>query len=370
MENKHHIYGPSTLDALSKCVRFKYDDNDTDAATEGTELHKAAELENTNGLNDEQRICVQTVLNYVESLKFEDGATPEDWKDIKEASVSLKGLTHGTADRILINEKLKRIHVVDYKFTRVENDHDLQLLAYGAAVVEGLTDPAEYLVSLHVVAPRLSDATRTSHSAILLLETAREEIEKIYERIENPFTPPQPHEDLCAKCARAGQCPAIRETALTVAPQAGLQLPSTFDIDRASPKDRAILHILASSLEQVAKKWKASNTKAAEEGLEIPGFKLRSRSTGLRAPKEQVLEFADRLRTRYKMTTADLLACANITMGDVYKHLAMLTGRPEADIKEEIRTNDTDILQEGTATYLAKEKRVSDAELLAIVAGE
>lgn len=376
MSGKHHKYGPSTLDALSKCVRFKYDETqDEDAASEGTELHAAAETGNTAGLDEEQARCVDSARSYAEFLKFEDGADPADWEDLREVRLELKDLTHGTADRVLINRKLRRIHVVDFKFTRIENDHALQLRAYGAALVEKMLaesggDGGEWSVAMHVVAPRLAKpAEREEAVGSLLLPQVRAEIEALYERIEDPFVEATPHEDLCRKCGRAGTCPKLRGVALAVAPSIGLPLPATFDIDAATPRDRAIMQVLAGALVQLAEKWKKSNADAVAGGLEIPGFKLTTRSTGLRLPKDNAVEFARRMEERHGLTAVDLLACANVAVNDVCDAIAMAKGMTAADAKEDLKTHDTDILSEGKSQFLSKEKRLSDLETLAMIAG-
>ena len=375
MSGKHHKYGPSTLDALSKCVRFKYDETqDEDAASEGTELHAAAETGNTAGLDDEQARCVDSARSYAEFLKFEDGADPADWEDLREVRLELKDLTHGTADRVLINRKLRRIHVVDYKFTRIENDHALQLRAYGAALVEKMLAESggvgEWSVAMHVVAPRLANPTEREEAVgSLLLPGVRAEIEALYERIEDPFVEATPHEDLCRKCGRAGTCPKLRGVALAVAPSIGLPLPGTFDIDAATPRDRAIMQVLAGALVQLAEKWKKSNADAVAGGLEIPGFKLTTRSTGLRLAKANAAEFARRMEERHGLAAVDLLACANISVNDVCDAIAMTKGMTAADAKEDLKTHDTDILSEGKSQFLSKEKRLSDLETLAMIAG-
>ena len=57
MNKRHHRYGPSMLDNLSNCIRFKYIPfKDDDAASEGTLLHEAYETESLIGLDDEQTI--------------------------------------------------------------------------------------------------------------------------------------------------------------------------------------------------------------------------------------------------------------------------------------------------------------------------
>ena len=275
---------------------------------------------------------------------------------------------------MLVNRKLRYIHVVDYKFTRIENDHALQLRAYGAALVEKMLAESggvgEWSVAMHVVAPRLANAIEREEAVgSLLLSGVRAEIEALYERVEDPFVEATPHEDLCRKCGRAGTCPKLRGVALAVAPAIGLPLPGTFDIDAATPRDRAIMQVLAGALVQLAEKWKKSNADAVAGGLEIPGFKLTTRSTGLRLAKANAAEFARRMEERHGLTAVDLLACANVAVNDVCAAIAMAKGMTAADAKEDLKTHDTDILSEGTSQFLSKEKRLSDLETLAMIAG-
>ena len=94
MSKRHHRYGPSMLDSLSNCIRFKYIPfKDDDAASEGTLLHEAYETENLIGLDDEQTMMVQAIIDYTNSILATKGG-PEMWEEIKEGKVELIDLTY------------------------------------------------------------------------------------------------------------------------------------------------------------------------------------------------------------------------------------------------------------------------------------
>lgn len=369
--NDHHIYGPSTLDSLAQCVRFKYDSEKSPAAgAEGTMLHAAFETGELTGLSDEQKTDVQTIRMYVESLKHADDTKPEDWEDHREIKLVLEGLTHGRADCVLYHPDSGVVHVVDAKFTRLESPHDMQLRTYGAAFAENLVKNGRKVtrIVLHVVAPRIGPPVISEFDPHVLISATREWIEALYSRVEDPFTQPTPQSDLCPKCARAAKCPALCKEVVAIVVGSGFPLPSTFDPTKAeSPRDKAILQLMAGAAEQWAKLVKSENTKSvSENGIQLPGFKLVRRSTGARLPKENAAEFARRLADAPGSVDAvELLGCANMSIGDVVSLIALKTGDSERGVKAELLEMMKDIMVEGYAEYLAKEKRISDADLVA-----
>lgn len=365
----HHEYGPSTLDSLSLCVRFKYAPQEDGAANEGTLLHSAFETGNLTGLDDEQRRCVQTVRDYAESLKFERGMTPSDWEDFAERSVSLKGLTYGTADRMLFCRKTGRLHVIDAKFTRVDARHDFQLKAYGAALAEEWNerDPGSVVtVVTHVVAPRLGPSDPVEYDAAILVSSVRAELESLYAGIENPFTPPSPHEDLCGRCARASVCPALAVTVRAAVRGAGLPLPDAFRPEAmVSSRDRAIGQLLASVLINWGEQVKRNNAAYVASGGEIPGFRRMRRSLGLRIPRENTAAAISALTGEEPdLSVPEILGCCSLTVGEVVARLSSLRGIPEAEAKEIIRERLGELAVEGFSDYLAKERRLTDGEAL------
>lgn len=362
----HARFGPSTLDSLSKCLRFKYLDS-PEAANEGTELHKAFETENLNGLTEEQRTVVQQTLDYVESLKATEGG-PENWNDNREMRLELRDLTYGTADRVLVHKQKMIAHVIDAKFGRLQGEHDFQVQTYAAALTERYFDAGVPLetVTTHVLSPRISDIQVKVYNAEELLQEIRNRIIALYEKIDDPFNPPTPNEDLCAKCARAAKCPALNQVAVAVAPRLGLPLPSAFAPDSlASDKDRAIAQVLAGALINWGEQVKKNNAAYVQNGGTILGNKLVTRSTGLRVPVEhtglawQVL--------RQHLDEDLLLSGSTLVLGRLASNIAEAHGIPEADAKEQLRTWLRDIAEEGSTSFLQKTKRLSDTEQLKMI---
>ena len=376
---KHARFGPSSLDALSKCIRFKYSDVDEDAATEGTELHAAVETGNLNGLEDEQRDAVQAILDYIDSLMAGD----KDWMLLKEARVQLEDLTFGTSDVILVHKTKTEVHVIDAKFTRADTDHSFQIRTYGAAVVETLqrkmnitnhdgviilhyddVDHPIEAVTTHVVSPRTRVIDTATYQADELLTEVRRDIEELYARIDEPFNPPTPHDELCTKCARASKCPALSQVVLASSQELGLALPAQFDpTTMDSAEDRARAQVLAGAFLSWADQIKKANNEYAKEGGDIPGFKLRTRSTGMRLPKEFTGLAIERLvEAGYDRHT--IIESCSLVLGSLAKSLSQDSDKAQADIKEHIRELLGDFVTESQTEFLQKAKRITDEALL------
>ncbi len=364
MNKKHAQYGPSSLDNLARCVRFKFIESDDleAAATEGTLLHEALETGNLAGLNEEQAQVVTTIRDYINSLMAGNGG-PDKWTRYDEMKVSLADLTFGTADCVLINTEAQIAHVIDAKFTRVPAEHNFQVTTYGAAIAEKYPD-LETIIT-HVVIPRQGVIDKRSYDAPILVSEVRRSIEELYERIEDPFTPPTMHEDICKRCARASRCPAMGALVVSAAPKLGLPLPSAFAPNAlVSTKDRAIAQVLAEALITWADQIKKNNTEFVKSGAEIPGYRMVSRSTGLRIPAELTSWAFKVLETQGGISRDTLESCSRITLGALTKTLAEERGLPVGEVKEMIQNLLSEIAVEDHTTYLQKAKRQSNEALL------
>lgn len=366
----HHRVGPSALDALAKCCRFRYlEHEDEDAANEGTLLHEAFEKRILRGLDEEQTRCVQSIIDLVESYKSTEGGE-DQWIEMREQKVSLRDLTYGTLDCALVHKTLPIIYVIDAKFTRRHSPHSMQLRTYSSALIEKLLAEGRAVdkVITVVAAPRIGEPEVEEHDAMVLLASVRQWITDLYERIDDPFNPPTPDSDLCEKCARASKCPALCQVVRQAGIQMGLPLPSVFSPDSLiSDRDRAIGQVLAGALANWAEQVKKSNAEyVALSGNteQIAGFKLVSRSTGLRVGSEFTPIAISALMANLSVSQDVLLEHCTLALGKLGKTLAEQTGRPEADIKEEIKEALGDIAQEGKAQYLQKTKRVTDEAML------
>lgn len=372
MARTHARYSPSKLDMLSLCLRFKHIEMEDGSANEGTLLHEAYETGNLNGLDAEQKRAVQPIIEYTDSLKATEGG-PDCWLEVREERLTLKDLTYGSADRILIHKEKPIAHVLDAKFTRVEGNHWFQVRTYGAALVE-MVNEGQFLsitkalekVTTHIVAPRLGKLDIVEHGAQELLASVRAEIEHLYERLDDPFLPPTPHEDSCARCARASSCPALNKEIVHVGRKMGLPLPEQFAPDAMiSLRDRAIGQLLASIFENWAKQVKSNNTEFVDSsGSDVPGFKMVTRSNGARIPREHTME-AVRLLKEAGYDESEILSACTISIPELAKARAAITaGGDEKDIKEELKPLLATVTSESVSKFLQKTKRVEDVALL------
>jgi CRISPR/Cas system-associated exonuclease Cas4 (RecB family) len=364
---KHARYSPSSLDNLSKCVRFKYynpdEGKDDDAATEGTMLHDAYEHENVKGLDDEQKDAVQKIIDYTNSLLATEGG-PDCWEVIKEAKWTLITRTYGHADTVLIHKTKPIVHVIDAKFVRRSDDHSFQVRTYGAAVYEERFMGKDVKVITHVVAPRIPLIDEQEYEGKALHEEVCKEIDELYMSIDDPFTPPTPCEDLCSKCARASKCPKVGKAVVSVAQGLGLPIPEHFAPDAiVSLRDRAIAQILAGAMKTWAEQVKKNNNEYAKNGNDVPGFTLRSRSNGFRASSDVTPAIVGILKAQ-GYTEEELLEACTFSVSKLAKARAASTAFTEAEAKEDLVKAIGDLLTESTSQFLAKSKRISDLEAL------
>lgn len=365
---KHARFSPSMLDNLSRCIRFKYvERKDEDAADEGTMLHKAFETGNLVGLDNEQTQSVQSILDLVDSLKATNGG-PSNWIELKEGKVMLEDLTFGTMDRALIHKYMPIAYVIDAKFTRRRSEHDMQLKTYAAALVEMTTDRKLEKVTTVIAAPRIGEPEMETFDAQQLLVDVRKWVTDLYARIDDPFNEPTPHEDLCDKCNWAHKCPKLNAVVKQCVISLGLPLPSVFDPSAmTSDQDRMIGQVIAGALANWAEQVKHNNAeyvKATGDGNTIPGFRLVSRSTGLRVNSELTPLAVSAIVTQLDQDEDFVLEHCTLAIGKLTKAIAEKTGRLESEIKEEIKTALSDMVQEGTAEYLTKTKKVTDTSML------
>lgn len=369
MAKTHARFSPSMLDMLSSCLRFKYKERKDDSADEGTEMHKAFETGNMAGLSPEQVTCVQAARDYVDSIKATHGG-PDQWHDWPERKVTLKDLTWGTADRVLLHVSRKILHVIDFKATRVEGEHDMQLRTYTAGILEeeDLITAGVEEVYMHILAPRIAAPFKLRiEEPEKFLQAHRAQIEELYERIDDPFLPPSPSE-ICRNCERAARCPAVGNSVKALAQVAALPVPSAFAPEAlVSERDRAIAQVLAGALENWAEQVKKANTEYVRQGGEVPGYKFVSQSSGLRLPKEQTGYAVSLLQSITNME--QILSACTLSVTQLAEVLATANGTDAADEKDNIRKALGDLLVEGRREFLQKTKRVADATLLAQVAG-
>jgi len=388
MAKIHARFGPSRLDSLSGCIRFRYKERTDDSAGEGTELHQACETGNTAGLGEEQRMSVEIARGYADSLLASDGG-PDKWIVMREVKLELGDLTYGHADFVAIHKELPRAAVLDYKFTRIESNHAFQVRTYGAALVSMLASKPEgeavkftfedqttapmqigarrlELITTHVCAPRLHEPYEATYDAQRLLSEVVQEIEELYARIDDPFLPPTAREDLCPNCARASKCPEMTAVVLHSARRLGLPVPEAFAPDQmVSDRDRAIAQALKGALENWSELVGKHNLAFVKAGGSIPGYKMQTRSTGMKlAEGASAAQAIEALILHGFVTHDDVMEAISLSFSKLAKHKADTTTLTEGECKEEIRNILGQMVNDGSCTFLAKVKRVTDEELM------
>ena len=68
-EEEHHPLGPSALKFIEICPGYRSSGESSPAAAEGTKMHLAVEVEDFNGLNEEQTTQCGKALDYVKKLR-------------------------------------------------------------------------------------------------------------------------------------------------------------------------------------------------------------------------------------------------------------------------------------------------------------
>jgi len=335
------------------------------SANEGQDMHDAADTGNVDGLNAEQADQVTKALDYVMTVR---ATMAKGFQELNETRIELIDRTFGTADKILISCDHTEAHVFDYKFIRTEDkDYDFQVRTYGAGLFEKY--PELKMVTTHIVAPRI-DVLEVKEYDRSLYDALCKEIDDLYARIDDPFLPPTPHAGLCDRCARASKCPAISGTALTVAKGVGLPVPDAFSPDAiVSLKDRAVAQVLAGALANWSEQVKKQNAAFVKEsGQTLPGFKLVTRSTGARIPREASLTAFGILQDNGIMQETVMAACS-ISIPELAKSVCVSDGTNEDDAKAKLKGLLAEVTVEGKAEFLQKTKRVDDATAIRQITG-
>lgn len=280
----HATYGPSTLKARALCPGWVNDkSSDPHWADEGAMLHKAWETGNLAGLDPEQTTAVQQVITY--TAPYERSAL----FDLRERRiVILRGLTFGTADRIIGRKSpTGQLHIdlLDAKFGRVGVDdasENLQGIAYAIGVFEEFK-PAS--VTVHFLLPRRDEVTTHRFTRPDLPDMARKVREvitraQLYERTKDASML-RPSEDACQYCGRKSQCPAINSIALSYATKyAPLEVVDEVHSSQVTDPERMARLVSAA---KVLQKWcdsvmKHSLAMVLEQGITIPGYEVKERA--------------------------------------------------------------------------------------------
>jgi hypothetical protein len=342
---------------------------DLAASDEGTLLHDAMEHDDPSNLESEEQqwayeTCQAVINRIIESC-------PGRYRDLREVKSIVKQLTYGFADRVIIDQVQKVIHVIDYKFGRGAVDHaefNLQLHAYGVGMLERFKSFNE--LRLHLVAPRIPDFTEAVFRRDLV-DVTRIRIEKIISEAGSPFKQPRGGEQ-CGFCTNKPSCPVVNKAAEeTVRRAEYLPLPNEFLPDRmVSAEDRAKAMLLARILPDWCSLVKQANVTAVlEYGEEIPGFSLRRRagSVSIKDPQQVYLAATEALG--FSADTLLTSGAATISISKLAE--LMRTERPveEFDTKRDYIDALVDMLGDAVARndeviFLQKDRKPTEEELM------
>jgi len=346
MGKQHARFSPSKLEGLEICPKYRREE-DMEASSEGAMMHEACEKNDTNGLDEEQRNAVNKALGYKEVLKSRRAGC----RELLEVKLELKDLTFGYADVVLMWDD--EADVLDYKFGRLEVSDvsgNLQIQAYCAALLEQY--PEIQKVRGHAVQPRVGEPNSDEFDRSLL-EKTRARIEAVYEKADDPFSPPS-RSGQCDKCKHLHRCTAWKPTVLNMADVVQLPAPAVLRGElEPTPQDRSTMQSLAIALEKLAEQWKGANSKfVMEEGGTIPGFGIRERSTG---PKVgQVAEALRILKDAGYASDDQLCQALKISIPNLAKTMVEIRGGSEKDERARILELLGDLVSEGVTRYLAK----------------
>lgn len=276
---------PSRLEFLALCPCFQYKETPRGgAADEGSAMHKAVETGDLSELETDEQI--DSVSRFNDLLKVYMDQYPEGTR-YPEMPVRLPNGIKGTLDNAIISKDLKSGVVLDSKFGRLglvvdDASKSWQMACYAVGFFTAFPDLEQ--VEIVLAAPRtvevLSHTYRKEDVPKIMAE-----MDKLIERIEDPFKVPTPCDALCAKCANVDRCPAITKTLVPAAKDiVGLEVGDllspveTLTEDQLS-KNLAFLQVLDGYAET---RKKSITELVLNKQLTLPYFSLRSKAGSVR----------------------------------------------------------------------------------------
>ena len=342
-----------------------------EAADEGTFLHAVMEemtqkvppmewhawIENTSGIGPQQVFLVKEAADQVIDLfqaglpvygKKDFGCGPEDHYMLTpsisdgvylEVSVDPLCTKPGTADVISIEGRTAVLS--DYKFTRVEREHDAQVLSYVLGIFETLLQ-IEF-VETRIVAPRLAGAhTPETYTRTKDYQWIKDRLTKINECAADPFFPGCPGEP-CSFCAGNGRCVWQMRSLKDVPCEAtgtDLLLRDIWKpvLNPVSPEARGVRRQLKSFLkkwdEAVAeddKQWAIDNP-----DTELPGFTKTVGLGRLSLESDRGMDIVEAFYNAYNIKPVDQLEFMKIDKKQAAAYLALHHGMSVTDASSEI----------------------------------
>jgi hypothetical protein len=353
---KHARYSPSKLEALEQCPCFEYTqmetkDDEESPAERGTRLHKLVETGDPQYVKDaEDKDLHQKVLDLMIGMHAKHSEPVVEHDELK---VTLKDLTYGTADKILIWPAIKKAILIDWKFIRgrsvSEPADNLQLQCYAGGLLE--ENPELDEVETYLAAPQI-DWLPPAHTYVRAdLPLIRDRVEKITMACADPFKKPILCA-LCDKCANASRCPALGQTALTVVSGLGLPMPESFAPESLStPEDKAKGLIIAKML----KNWGEQVTKLVNgwvrDGNDLPLHSTVNRKGNMKVDDVEAAVVA----MRALLTDSEILGAMKMSITKITAAVADKEGKKTA--RDTVETTLSGLISRGPDVVYALRKK-------------
>lgn len=275
------ITRPSSLPAQAKSPRYEPSSTPTTATEAGTDRHLALSELLTGGKRDVysllpevDRSAVDWAHDYIKGIAGNEPILSETPVEVRRG---FDVVLRGTADVIV------GAHIVDLKW--VERNYAEQQAAYalGAMQALNLMEMTVHLLfgeSRRVVAYKL---TRAEAEALVY---------PVLAAVEDPNTPCRISE-YCGWCKHSAYCKVRLKEINKIAD--GYDLVRVEDLSVTSPEDLARALNLAKVASDWAEEVRAYCGQAAKDGLQIPGWTLKTRSGGREIAPDQINEAFSRI---------------------------------------------------------------------------
>ncbi len=265
-------------------------------AAEGTAAHELSEmvlrteLHTSNWLGEkieasgftftvdgEMVDAVQMYVDFVRDLSAEYGTAPMLEHRFDLSKLQPPAPMFGTADCAFYVEGERLLHIADLKYGRgvpVSAHDNPQLKYYALGMLLSLpADKPVRTVRMSICQPRINNFDNAEISVEELLDFSAELLDAVHAAIK-PDAALVPSESACKFCKAKGKCPALRETALTVAQS---EFGEILDPAELQPEQIGELLAKADMLEEWLRGLRNMALSQAEAGVEIPGFTLQAK---------------------------------------------------------------------------------------------
>ena len=275
------ITRPSSLPAQAKSPRYEPNTTPTTATEAGTDRHLALSelLTGTKRdvyslLPEVDRSAVDWAHDYIRSIAGNEPILSETPVEVRRGDTVV---LRGTADVIV------GAHIVDLKW--VERNYAEQQAAYALGAMQSLNlmEMTVHLLfgeSKRVVAYKL---TRAEAEALVY---------PVLAAVEDPNTPCRISE-YCGWCKHSAYCKVRLKEINKIAD--GYDLVRVEDLSVTSPEDLARALNLAKVASDWAEEVRTYCGQAAKDGLQIPGWTLKTRSGGREIAPDQINEAFSRI---------------------------------------------------------------------------